>query len=330
MVFAQKTGVHKAPAGVTFRQLLEHWGIRLAGWLVCFLPYRWLAWISAPLGSLVYRIDSRGRAVAMENLEAAFGKTKTDADKRRIAEASYRSFARTMFELFWSPNVTREFAGKTFHTTGLPGAPPGTPCIYVTIHYSNFEWLGLNAAFFLGPGIVIAQKLANPLLGATFDRLRGTTGHKLIPQARSISRMLAQLRSGGYFCALVDLNLDPGEASVIVEQFDHLKTCVTQIHAALALHTGARIVPAECRPMPDGKYRMLYHPALEIAPNASPQAIAQQCWDVLEPGIRAAPEHWLWSYKHWRFKPAGTGSSRYPAYANVAKRFDRALAKVNR
>jgi len=327
MVFKTKTGIPEAAVGVTFRQYLEYFGLRVAGWIVCLLPYRWLLWISRPLGSIVYHLDIRGKAIAMQNLTAAFGEAMDDPEKRRTAEAGYRSFARTMLELFWSPNVTPAFAAKTFRTQGLPGAPVGTPCIYVTIHYSNFEWLGLNAALFLGPGIVVAQKLKNPLLGAHFSRLRSSTGHASIPQHRSIARMLAHLRSGGYFCALVDLNLDPGEASVIIDQFGGLKTCVTQIHTALALHTGARIVPAECRPLPDGTYEMHYYKALEYARDASPQSIAQQCWDVLEPNVRSNPAHWLWSYKHWRFKPSGDPSVRYPAYANHARRFDRAIAK---
>ena len=171
----------------------------------------------------------------------------------------------------------------------------------------------------------MAQRLKNPLLGRYFDRLRGSTGHTIIPQERAIARMLKHLKGGGYFCAVVDLNLDPDEASVIIDEFSGLKTCVTQMHAALALHTGAKVVPAECRPQADGTYRMIYHKPLEYSSDATPADIAQQCWDVLESGIREAPECWLWSYKHWRFKPSGTNMERYPNYANTAKRFDDAL-----
>ena len=55
--------------------------------------------------------------------------------------------------------------------------------------------------------------------------------------------------------------------------------------------------------------------------------IAQLCWDVLEPSVHEQPENWLWSYKHWRFRPADDQSGRYPFYANVAKRFDKLLRK---
>jgi KDO2-lipid IV(A) lauroyltransferase len=325
MVFSKKAGQHEAAAGVTIRQRFEFLGLRLAGQLVRWLPHRCLVWFAAPIGSLAYRLDPRGRRVSMQNLDSAFGESINLRAKKRIAESGYRSFARTMFELFWSPNLTPKNAGKIFRTEGLAAGKTTVPTIYVTTHFSNFEWLGQNIRFFHGPGIIVAQRLKNPLLGKYFDRLRGSTGHTIIPQERAIARMLKHLKSGGYFCAVVDLNLDPDEASVIIDEFSGLKTCVTQMHAALALHTGARVVPAECQPQPDGTYRMIYHKPLEYPPDATPAEIAQQCWDVLEPGIRAAPECWLWSYKHWRFKPSGANMERYPNYANTAKRFDAAL-----
>ena len=325
MVFSKKAGPSEAPAGVTIRHRLEYLGLLLAGWAVQHLPRRCLVWLSVPLGSLVYWLDVRGREISLQNLDAAFGPPLDVRAKKRIAEAGYRSFARTMFELFWSPNLTPETAEKIFRTEGLAKGSVVVPTIYVTTHFSNFEWLGQNMKFFLGPGIIVAQQLKNPLLGRYFDRLRRSTGHTVIPQERAIARMLKHLKGGGYFCAVVDLNLDPDEASVIIDEFSGLKTCVTQMHAALALHTGARVVPAECRPQPDGTYRMIYHEPLEYSSDATPAEIAQQCWDVLERGIREAPECWLWSYKHWRFKPSGPNAERYPNYANTAKRFDAAL-----
>ena len=325
MALSKKAGAHEAAATVTIRHRLEYLGLLMAGWLVQRLPHRCLVWCARPIGSLAYFLDPRGRRVSLENLEAAFGATISQSEKKRIAESGYRSFARTMFELFWSPNLTRKSAEKIIRTEGLVMGESVAPTIFVTTHFSNFEWLGQNIRFFHGPGIIVAQRLKNPLLGRYFDHLRGSTGHQIIPQERAIARMLKHLKGGGYFCAVVDLNLDPNEASVIIDEFSGLKTCVTQMHAALALHTGAKVVPAECRPQPDGTYRMIYHDALVYPPEATAAEIAQQCWDVLEPGIRESPECWLWSYKHWRFKPSGSETERSPTYSNTAKRFDDAL-----
>jgi len=316
----------KKATRATARQWAEYLGLVIAGAAVRMLPHRALLAMSVPLGSLVYCLDAKGRQVCLQNLTAAFGDEMSDLRKRHVAEASYQTFARTMLELFWSPRLTRAKAARIFKTEGL-NIKAGS-AVYVTTHSSNFEWLGQNVPFFREPGVTVAQRLKNPLLANYFSKLRASTGHMVIPQERAISRMLKHLKNGGYFCAVIDLNLDPSEASVIIDQFSGLKTCVTQIHAALALHTGAAIVPAECRPLPDGTYRMIYHPALVYGPEATPAEIAQACWDVLEPGIRQNPECWLWSYKHWRYRPSHGASKEYPPYSNTAGRFDAALSEV--
>ncbi len=327
MVESKTAGRQAATAFATVRHRLEYWGLRLAGWAVRLLPFLWLAKAAKPLGAVVYYFDSRGREVAMQNLDAAFGNSRTPAAKRRIAKASYQNFARTMLDLFWSPNLNASVVSKYFKIRGLPGTPPGQPCIYVSLHSLNYEWLGQTTSFFCGPGIIVAQNLKNPLLGPHFDWLRSSTGNQIIPQERAIALMLKHLKAGGYFCAAIDLNLDPKEASVIINEFSGLKTCVTKIHAALALHTGAKIVPCQCLPRAGGGYDMIYFDPLEYPPDATPKDIAQLCWDALEPHIHERPETWLWSYKHWRFRPDESHVSRYPKYSNTAKRFDRKMAQ---
>jgi KDO2-lipid IV(A) lauroyltransferase len=314
----------------TLRQRLEFIGLSSFVWLVGRLPFRWLRHIANVLGSIVYFFDKRGREVAWANLDAAFGSSRTRAEKRHIAAGSYRTFARTMLELFWSPNLNASVAPKIAQPEGLDLDPchkdPQQAAVYLCLHYSNFEWLSQFGAYTIANGPVITQRFKNPLIGRIFDRLRSSTGHEVIPQERAMIRMLKHLKGGGKFAMLCDLNLDPSEASVIIDTFNGLKTCVTQMQAALALRTNAKVVPVECRPQRDGTYRMVFHKPLDFKAGATAAQITQLCWDVLEPSIHEQPECWLWAYKHWRFRPANDQSGRYPFYANVAKRFDKMLA----
>ena len=235
-----------------------------------------------------------------------------------------------MLELLWAPNLSRDFFEKNVVFEGFDAdtcrRDPDKAAIYACLHFGNFEWLGLAGAYTISPGPVIAQKFKNPLLGPVFDRLRASTGNHAIPQERAMIRMLKFLKGGGKFGMLADLNLDPREGSVLIECFGGLLTSVTQAHAALAQRTGAAIVPVECRPLPDGRYRIIHHAPIECPPEADAREIVQRCWNALEPAIHAHPECWLWSYKHWRYKPAGD-NARYPFYANTAKRFDK-LARL--
>lgn len=315
----------------TLRQRLEYAGLSALVRLVCLLPYSSLRHIANFLGAVVCFFDWRGRRVAQANLDAAFGDTFSRARKKQIARGSYQTFARTMIELFWSPNLTREFVASILDPVGVDVHPchgdPNQAVIYLCLHYSNFEWLSQFSPYYISSVPVVTQRFKNPLVGEIFSRLRSSTGNSILPQERAMIRMLKHLKGGGKFHMLVDLNLDPDEPSVIVNEFRGLKTCVTQMHVALAKRAGALLVPAECRPLPGGGYRMIAHKPLEYPADATPAQIAQLCWDTLEPSIREQPECWLWSYKHWRFRPGNDTSGRYPFYANVAKRFDKLLKK---
>jgi len=310
----------------TLRERLEFAGLAAGAWLVARLPFRAIPFLASLAGSLVYLLDSRGRRVALANIESAFPGKFSRSKKSAIARGSYVTFARTMFELFWAPNMDENFVNEHVTFEGWEHdycrKDPAKAAIYACFHFSNFEWLALAGAYSITPGPVIAQRFQNPLLGPVFDRLRSSTGNHVIPQERAMIRMLKFLKGGGKFGMLCDLNLDPREGSVLIECFGGLLASVTQTHAAIAQRTGASIVPVECRPGPGGKYRIIHHPPIECPPDADVREIVQKCWDALEPGVHAHPECWLWPYKHWRYMPRD-GGDRYPFYANHAKRFQK-------
>jgi lauroyl/myristoyl acyltransferase len=310
------------------RYRLEYWALEAVAWFIPRLPYPAIQQLSDALGALAYHVDARGRSNALENLRAAFGDEYTPEDRERIAKGSYQNFARTMLSLFWSPNLTGGRWKKFLRVEGLDADSchhdPTEPGIYFCAHFGNFEWLSHASAYAITRGPIIFQRFKNPLLGPVFSRLRATSGHEIIPQERVLIRMLKVLKGGGKFGALTDLSLDPKHSTVAIRCFG-LWTSASPILHALRDRTGAKLIPCECVPQPDGTYVARYLPAVEVPPNATATEITQLCWNEIERSIRARPELWLWAYKQWRFKPSEGDTSRYPAYANTAKRFDRLL-----
>jgi len=312
------------------RLQIESLGLRLGVAVIGRLPYRWLRPLANFLGRLVFHLDARGRGTALENLRVAFGDEMTPARRAEVARKSYQTFARTMLELFWSPNLRKDQLDRYAVVEGLDQDPchfdKDQPAVYVCLHFSNFEWLGHVCAFLITPGFVISQRFKNPAIGPIFDRARAASGHEVLKSERAFIRMFKHLKSGGKFGMLGDLTVDPREPSVAVECFG-LKTCMTQLHTGLALRTNAKIVPLECFPMDDGRYRVVFHRPIENTEGKNARQLAQLCWNALEPSIRKHPELWLWTYKHWRFKPEGPEGAKYPAYANSSKRFELLLAE---
>jgi KDO2-lipid IV(A) lauroyltransferase len=281
------------------------------------------------LGALMSILDRAGYRVALNNLEVAFGDELSERDRRKIARESFQHFARAVIDFLWSPNLTREtfsryIAFQNFDETER-GTPPERGLIVACCHYSNFEWLSLACGFAGLISTIIAQEFGNSLLNPIFKTIREQAGHELIPRKGGIVRLYKVLRRNGSTALLVDLTVQPRQGGVAIDCFG-LKKSVTSAHAWLHERTGAPIVPAHCEPLPDGRYRVIFHPKIENTAGMTHQQIAQACWDSFEPYVRRNPAPWLWMYKHWRYQPANS-TRRYPFYANFSRRFEEILLR---
>jgi KDO2-lipid IV(A) lauroyltransferase len=272
--------------------------------------------------------DRHRQKVALSNLEVAFGNQFSIKERRKIVRESFQHFARTMLDFLWSPRLTSENFSRYIEVQNFAtalGTGPERGLIMACYHYSNFEWISLACGFVGLTSTIIAQEFKNSLLDPIFKSIREQAGHELIPRERGIVRLYKVLRRKGSTALLVDLTVRPRQGGVAIDCFG-LKKSVTSAHAWLHERTGAPIIPAHCEPLPDGRYRVIFHPKIDNTARMTHQQIAQACWDSFEPYVRKNPAPWLWMYKHWRYRPANAVLP-YPFYANVSRRFEEILQR---
>lgn len=314
----------------TIRHRAEWLLIRGLAAVVPRLPRRFCHRLADLFGAAASLVHLSGRHVAMENLRAAFAEKYALSERRILVRQSYRYFARAMADLFWSRRLTNENLPEIFDlesVTRLRAAQESERgAIFACLHYGGFEWISLALGLSGFACTVVTQSFKNPLLNSTFNSLREVSGHQTIRREGAILRLFKALRNGRNVTLAVDLTVSAKLPSVPIRCFG-LETCVTFTHAWLHKRTGAAIIPTHCEPLPDGRYRLVLHPALTISPNETNQQIAQACWDVFEPVVRQNPAPWLWMYKHWRYKPFAA-AERYPDYANQSSHFRKLLART--
>jgi KDO2-lipid IV(A) lauroyltransferase len=278
-----------------FRHRLEWLGLSLVAKFVPLLPRRVVVGLANFLSRLVFRFDTKGRAISLTNLEAAFGAQYTPAQQLEIARAAYQNFARTMCDLFWARALTKENYRRYIKVENASVLHDlkarGESIVLVCTHHGNFEWGGLAAGFEGATGSIVTERFKNPNISHFFQHCRETSGHRMIAQESSMIRLLKVVRRGGVAGLLVDLSLRPNEAATVIDAFG-MKMCVTFMQSVLAQRGPAKLVPVEGISLPDGTCRVVFHPPLTIAPDATPQQIAQQCWDFFEPTIRTTPAAW--------------------------------------
>jgi Lauroyl/myristoyl acyltransferase len=192
------------------RYRFEYVGLLLAAKIVPLFPRATIVVLAKICGAIASRIDTRGRSIALANLDCAFPGKYSISEKSRIIRESYQHFAQTMLDLMWSPRLTPENFLRYIEFEGFPEVDPNKSGIVVCYHYSNFEWLSLGSGFRGRPSTIIAQEFKNPLLDPIFRRWREQSGHVFSARTGGVLRLFKTLRRGGNIAMLVDLTVFPG------------------------------------------------------------------------------------------------------------------------
>src|SRR5437870_3101815 len=311
------------------RYRLEWLGLLLATKLIPLCSRRVCYHLAWTAGALLSFLDRQRFEVAVDNLRVAFGDQFSADERRKLARESFQYFARTMVDLLWSPRLTLQNFSRYIEWQNLEETArrtgPERSIMIACYHYSNFEWLSLACGFLDLKGTIISQEFKNSSLDPIFKRLREQSGHELVPRERGIMRLYKVLRRKGRTALLVDLTVPSSQGAVAIDCFG-LETSVTSAHAWLHERTGVPIVPAHCEPLPEGRYRVIFHPKIERTAEMTYQQIAQACWNSFEPYVRKNPAPWLWMYKHWRYLPSNPDRP-YPFYANFLRPFEDILER---
>ncbi len=312
-----------------FRFLLETMAMRSATAVFPRLPHRLLVAFSRVAGTCAYYLLGHPRRIALANLTVAYGDTKSEADKRQIARASFQNFALTMFRLFWSPRLKRGGLEQAVEVDPaslelirrLQGEGKGI--IFLTMHYGDWELMGLATGLLGFPSTIVTERMRNAGLESVFTQLRAQTGHRIISQQFAVTKLLKALKRGENIALLIDFNALRDSGGVWVDFFG-LPVYNTAAPAALALHTGAPLVFAVPHPLPDGRMRFTYEQLVTDAAvtddrEAQSQAISQMCASYCEAVVRQQPDPWLWSYKRWRYRQQEERGA-YPFYSHPLRR----------
>jgi Kdo2-lipid IVA lauroyltransferase/acyltransferase len=178
--------------------------------------------------------------------------------------------------------------------------------IFVTGHFGFWELQAMVHALRVEPITMLARTLDNPALNRVLEDIRTRTGNAVIYRKGTIRRILRVLQEGHGVAVLIDQHIQTRDA--IAVDFFQRPAATTAAVAALALRTGAPIMPVFALPMPGGRYRMIYEHPVEPPPADSPDPVrelTQRCTDVLEMYVRRHPELWLWMHRRWRDPEVG-------------------------
>jgi lauroyl/myristoyl acyltransferase len=120
---------------------------------------------------------------------------------------------------------------------------------------------------------VIARPLDNPHLHRMLERIRTKTGNIVIYRQGSVRKILRELSDNRGIAMLIDQHLHSADA-VHVDFFGR-RAAATSALAALALRTGAVLIPVATLPRSGGCYTFVYGAPIEPPTGDGPDAVRE-------------------------------------------------------
>jgi len=294
------------------RFALEAGAARCVEAAIARLPRPFVLALGRGLGRLWSALDRRHVRIAADNLRRAFPEWD-EARVWRTARGVYAHFGTVLLDLLWMGRRTPDEITALVDVFGEQHAREAgsseTGSLMLTGHIGNWELAGVLQGHLFGAIGVVARPLDNPALDQKLCDFRAKTGNLVIYKQRALQQVLRLLRDKKSVAILIDQNVQDG--GVFVEFFGR-PASTTTVAAALALKTGAPVLPGFAVLLPNGRYRMTYKPLLRYQPSGDREQdllrLTQQLTGLIEEQVRERPEQWLWLHRRWKTQPAGVVS----------------------
>ena len=295
------------------RQALEYALVRAMAAAVRALPVPAVRACGVALGRAAYHVDRFHRRVALDNLAQAFP-SKSPGERSLVARAMFAHFGSLLLELMKLRSMSDAEILARVDIEGEERArlayEKGRGILFFTGHFGYWEVQSIVHGLRVRPVSMLARPLDNPHLHGMLEGIRTRSGNAVIYRQGAIRKVLRELAANRGVAILIDQHLHTPDAVYV--DFFRRPAATTSALAALALRTGAPVIPVFALPLPGGRYRLIYeHPVDPPRPDSPDpvRELTQRCTDVLEMYVRRHPELWLWMHRRWRDRdPALAGT----------------------
>src|SRR2546430_5852010 len=231
---------------------------------------------AAPGGTAWFWLSLAQRNAALDNYAAALGKDRSDPEVARVARRAFQNYGRMLMDFLLLGSLTPRELIARMSVDGrehLDAAlARGRGVIMAVPHMGSWDMAGSYAGA-LGYRIsAVAERFPGSLNDAVVAT-RQRFGLDVIPLGRATARSLNQaLGSNGVVALLCDLEQGPG----VEVRFFGRRAIVPGGPAAIALKTGAALMPACQYASTPGRHHVHLEPALDLEPGTTKEGVMQR------------------------------------------------------
>ena len=277
--------------------------------VAAIMPLRFTWKLSEFLGRLWFRLDTRHRLIALNNLKLAWGDKLTERERRNLARKNFIHLARVILELPYIRRFTRDEINEIVAFDGIEhldaALKKGRGVLVITSHFGNWELMALAFSLLYHPINIVIRPLDSPFLDRLINSIRTRGGNKMIAKKGSVSKVLRLLAAGEVVGLLIDQN--PAWYEGVFVPFFNEIACTNKALSSLALRTNAPVVPAYNVREPDGSYRIVVEPEVVLDRSGDTRVDVEKNTAkfnrIIESYVRLHPEQWFWVHQRWKTRP---------------------------
>ncbi|HEX9560431.1 MAG TPA: hypothetical protein VGA76_04295 [Candidatus Dormibacteraeota bacterium] len=247
---------------------------------------------AAPGGTAWYWLSTSQRRAALDNYAAVLGRERSDPQVARVARRAFQNYGRMLVDFVLMGSLTPK---ELIERTNVDGREHldaalarGRGVIMAVPHMGSWDVAGSYAAA-LGYKIsAVAERFPGSLNDAVVQTRQGF-GLSVIMLGRAAVRALTDaLRANHIVALLCDLEQGPGTEI----RFFGRRAIVPGGPAALALKTGAALMPATQYATAPGRHHIHLDPPLAVHEGETKERLMQRVIDRFEEFIRERPDQW--------------------------------------
>lgn len=269
------------------------------------LPLSWTERAGRALGGVAWWVRKRDRELALSNLELVFG-DRADAERKRISKEAARLLLVNALQVVWMAGNPRKMH-ELVEVEGLEhivkARSEGKGAILLSAHFGNFVLLTLRMGFEDFTFSTVVNMPSSEILSSFIRNRAQGMGLNIIsrkPRWAAVKSMVRRLQANEVVCVLADEEARKG--GVWVDFFGYTVP-TPQGPAALALRSGAPVLPTFIYRLGGGRQRIVIDPPL-VLPRQEGLSAAKESMEVMtksiEAVIREHPEEWPWVSHRWR------------------------------
>jgi len=275
--------------------------------------------LAALAGRTIFSLMPQRRRIAYENYGQVLGLPWNHPRTKRVARHAFGNFAKMIADFLLMSTLSPEAIRELVRAEGVEhldrALAAGRGAIVVTAHVSNWDILAAAASVRGYAVHAVMNTLGSDRLNDLVIASRHRIGMRTIStESGSLRRILKALARNEVVALVCDLYR--GDHGVTVDFFSRPATLPAG-PAAIALKTGAPLVPVWVRRERDNHYVAEVEAPLEVSRTGDHlvdvQRTTERIVQFFERIIRRAPDQWFVFFPVWRPPaPAGPGSPLHP------------------